>query len=559
MHRFLALLKILLINYFGISLFQMKTSKNRMKYFKKIGLVLLIIVALAPTIALYVKLLVQGFDLLAPLGQEGAILTLGIVLVSFIVFLFGIFYIINFFYFADDAHNLLALPLSGYQVLGARFSVVLVNEYLSALPFLLPPLLVYGIKSGASVLYWLYALIGFLLVPLLPLGLATIPTVIIMRFANLSRRKDLLKILGGLMVIVLAVGYQFLFQKSGPNAMDPVFLQHMLTDRGGLMNLMSRVFPSTRYLGLALINADQLIGLVNLLQFAGLSLLMVALAWLTGDKLYFKGLVGSTETSVKRKKLSEADYRRVGKGLPPVLSYWAKEMRLLFRTPTYFINSVMTNILVPVLLTIPFFIQSRNQKIAMPWEELLGGAQGQTILMAIVIGVIVFMIGSNAVTATAISREGRELYVSKYIPLSYRKQILAKLLSGYLLGMCGAVLMIIAVRILMPLDNYLIAMLLGVSMVAITPVIEAGLIIDLYNPKLNWENEQQAFKQNFNVVFSMLLAILLGGGIIYVVVRYLHTPVQAALFMLVGFGLVALLLYYFLMTWGIKRCYELEG
>ncbi len=559
MYRFLALLKVLLINYFGISIYQMKTSKNRMKYFKKIGLVLLIIVALAPTIALYVRLLVQGFDLLAPLGQEGAILTLGIVLVSFIVFMFGIFYIINFFYFADDAQNLLALPLSGYQVLGARFSVVLVNEYLSALPFLLPPLLVYGIKSGASALYWLYALIGFILVPMLPLGLATIPTVIIMRFANLSRRKDLLKILGGLVAIALAVGYQFLFQKSGPNAMDPVFLQNLLTSRSGLMNLMSRVFPSTRYLGLALINADQITGLLNLLQFAGLSLLMVALAWLTGDKLYFKGLIGSTETTVKRKRLSEADYRRLGKGLPPLLSYWAKEMRLLFRTPTYFINSIMTNILVPVLLTIPFFIQSRNQKVAMPWEELLGGAQGQTILMVIIIGIIVFMTGSNAITATAISREGRELYVSKYIPLSYRKQILAKLLSAYLLGLSGAILMIIAVRILIPLDNYLIAMMLGVSMVAITPVIEAGLIIDLFNPKLNWENEQQAFKQNFNVVFSMLLAILLGGVIIYVVVRYIHTPVQAALFMLLGFGLAALLLYYFLISWGIKRYYELEG
>ncbi|MDD3268735.1 MAG: hypothetical protein PHX14_05390 [Syntrophomonadaceae bacterium] len=559
MNSYWALLKILIINYFGISLFQIKNQKNRRPYLKKLGLFLIIIAAIAPTIALYAKLLIQGFDLLAPLGQEGAILTLGIVLVSSIVFVFGIFYVINFFYFAADAQSLLALPLSGYQVLGARFSVVLINEYLSALPFLLPPLLIYGIKSGASALYWLYAAVGFLLVPLLPLSLATIPTVLIMRFANLSRRKDLLKILGGLLVIALAVGYQLLFQKSGPNAMDPAFLQDLLTDRSGLMNLMSRVFPSTRYLGLALINADQLGGLVNLLQFAGLSLLAVALAWLTGEKLYFKGLVGSSETTAKRKMLSEADYRRLGKGLPPVLSYWAKEMRLLFRTPTYFINSVMTNLLVPILLTIPFFIQGRNQTTAMPWEKLLSAASGQTILMAAIIGIIVFMTGSNAITATSISREGREFFISKYIPLSYRKQILAKLLSAYLLGVSGAVLLVIAVRVLMPLDNSLIAMLLGVSMVAITPVIEAGLIIDLYNPKLNWENEQQAFKQNFNVVFSMLLAILLGGAIIYIVIRFIHTPVSAALFMLLGFGLAASLLYYFLMTWGVKRCQELAG
>ncbi|MDD2621202.1 MAG: hypothetical protein PHC92_11115, partial [Syntrophomonadaceae bacterium] len=340
MSKFWALLKILLISYFGISVYQIKNEKNRIKYLKKIGLGLLILIGITPTIWLYVKMLIQGYDLLAPLGQEGAILTLGMVLVSSIVFVFGIFYVINFLYLAADAENLLALPLSGWQVLGARFSVVLFYEYLSALPFLLPPLLVYGVKSGASVIYWIYAVIGFLLVPLLPLALATLPTVIVMRFANLSRRKDLLKILGGLLVVVLAVAYQFLFQRTGPDAMDPAFLQNLLTNRSGLMNLMSRVFPSIRYLGLALINADGLAGFANLLLFAGISILSVALAWLAGEKMYFKGLVGSSETTAKRKKLSESEYRRQGKGLPPVLSYWAKEMRLLFRTPTYFINSV---------------------------------------------------------------------------------------------------------------------------------------------------------------------------------------------------------------------------
>lgn len=559
MHRFWALLKILLINYFGISAYQIRNEKNRIKYLKKLGLVLLVMVGIAPTIYIYAKLLIQGFDLLAPLGQEGAILSLGIVLVSSIVFVFGIFYVISFFYFAADAQSLLALPLSGWQVLGARFAVVLFYEYLSALPFLLPPLLVYGIKSGAGLIFWLYAVLGFLLVPLMPLGMATIPTVIVMRFANLGRRKDLLKILSGLLVLVLAVAYQFLVQKSGPNIMEPIFLQNLLTDRGGLMNLMSRVFPSARFLGLALINADKLAGLLNLTIFAGLSWLAVALTWICGEQLYFKGLVGSGETTAKRKKLSEADYHRLGKGLPPVLSYWVKEMRLLFRTPTYFINSVMINLLLPVLITIPFLIQSHNQPGSMPWEGLLNTGHSQSILLAAVTGVIVFVTGSNAISATSISREGKEFYISRYIPLAYAKQIQAKLLTAYLMAASGAVLLIIAVRIVIPLNCLILAMLLLVSLIAIIPVIEAGLIIDLYNPKLNWENEQQALKQNFNVLFSMLLAILLGGAIIYTVIRFLHTPVTAAVFMLLAFGLAAVFFYYFLMTWGVKQYNKLEA
>ncbi|MDD3363513.1 MAG: hypothetical protein PHZ03_00880 [Syntrophomonas sp.] len=559
MSRFLSLLKTLLINSFGISAIRAKARKNKLEYLKVLGLGAAIAAGVSPTLWLYSKILIDGYDLLAPLEQQGAILLLGIVMVSTMIFFFGIFYVINLFYFARDAQNLLALPLSGWQVLGARFSVVIAYEYLTELPFLLPPLLIFGIKSGASLTYWLYALIGFLLIPLLPLSLATIPTVVIMRFANLGRRKDLFKILGGLMVIALAIGYQFLFQKSGINATDPAFLQNLLTDQYGLVNLISRVFPSTKYLGMALISADKVAGLINLLIFAALSLLAVALAWLVGDKLYFKGLVGSSETAARRKMLTSSDYKRLGKGSPALLSYCMKEIRLLFRVPSYFMNCVLTNLLVPVILIIPFLLQSHNETEAMPWEDLIAQPEGQTILMVVIVGAVIFLAGSNAITATSLSREGKEFFISKYIPLSYQQQLLAKLLSGYIFGTIGAVLLLIGAIVLMPLDITLIGMILAVSLVAIGPITEAGLLIDIFRPKLDWDNEQKAVKQNLNVVFSILFSILLGGAVLYIVVRFIHSPTLAATFMLCCFGLAAVIMYYLLMTRGIEQYRKLEG
>lgn len=559
MNRFSTLLKTLLINNFGISAIQAKARKNKLEYLKVLGLGAAVAAGVSPTLWLYSKILIQGYDLLAPLEQQGAILSLGIVMVSTMIFFFGIFYVINFFYFAGDAQNLLSLPLSGWQVLGARFSVVIAYEYLTQLPFLLPPLLIFGIKSGASLTYWLYALISFLLIPLLPLSLATIPTVIIMRFANLGRRKDLFKILGGLMVIALAIGYQFLFQKSGTNAMDPAFLQKLLTDQNGLVNLISQVFPSTKFIGLALVSADKIAGLINLLIFTALSLLAVALAWVVGDKLYFKGLVGSSEMTARRKMLTSSDYEKLSKGSPALLSYCMKEIRLLFRVPPYFMNCVLTNLLVPVILIIPFLLQSHNEKEAMPWEELIAQPQGQTILMVVIVGAVIFLAGSNAITATSLSREGKEFFISKYIPLSYQQQVLAKLLSGYLFGVIGAVLLVIGAIILMPLDIALIGMILAVSLVAIVPIIEAGLLIDIFRPKLDWDNEQKAVKQNLNVLFSILFSILLGGAVLYIVVRFIHSPTLAAAFMLCCFGLAAVVLYYLLITKGIEQYRKLEG
>jgi ABC-2 type transport system permease protein len=559
MSKFWALLKTLLINNLGISAIRVKGGKNRMEYLKVLGLGTAIAAGIGPSLWLYTKLLIQGFALLAPVGQERAILSLGIVMVSSIIFFFGIFYVINQFYFAGDAQSLLALPLSGWQVLGARFCVVLVYEYLTELAFLLPPLLVFGIKSGASPLYWLYALIGLLLVPLLPLGLATLPTVVIMRYANLGRRKDLFKILGGIMVIVVAMGYQFLFQKTGPNLMDPVFLQNLLTDQNGLMNLISRVFPSTRYLGLALANADSAAGFINLLIFTALSLLAVALAWLVGEKFYFQGLVGSSETTARRKGLTSSDYKKLGNGSPAVISYCMKEIRLLLRTPIYFMNCVLTNFMIPVILVIPFILQAQNKSSPMVWEELINNPKGQIILMAVIIGITMFQTSSNAITATSLSREGKEFYISKYLPLSYQQQILAKLLSGYIFGILGAVLLLIAAVIMMHLDPAMIGSIIAVSLVAIIPVIEAGLLIDILRPKLEWDNEQKAVKQNLNVFFSIIFAILMGGAILYVTVRFIHSTTLATAFMLGCFGLAAVILYYLLMTKGIKQYQSLEG
>jgi len=559
MNRFLTLVKTLMINSFGISAIRAKAKKSNLAYLKVLGLGTAIAAAVSPSLWLYSKIIIEGFDLLAPINQQGAILILSIVMVSTMIFFFGIFYIINFFYFAADAQNLLALPLSGWQVMGARFSVVIAYEYLTQLPFLLPPLLIYGIKSEADLTYWLYALIGFLLIPLLPLSLATLPTVIVMRFANLGRRKDLFKILGGLMVISIAIGYQFLFQKSGFNATDPVFLQNLLTDQDSLVNLISRFFPSAKYLGLALISADKIASLINLLIFAGVSLLAVALAWLVGDKLYFKGLVGSSETTARRKMLTSSDYERLGQGSPALISYFRKEMRLLIRVPSYFMNCVLTNLLIPVLLIIPFLVQSHNEEVVMPWVELISQPQGQTILMVVIVGAVIFLAGSNAITATSLSREGQEFFISKYIPLSYKRQIMAKLLSGYVFGFIGVVLLLLGAVILMPLDIALIGMILAVSLVAIVPIVQAGLLIDIFRPKLDWDNEQKAVKQNLNVLFSILFSILLGGAVLYTVLRFIHSPTLAAIFMVCCFSLAAVVLYYLLMTKGIEQYRKLEG
>jgi len=65
----------------------------------------------------------------------------------------------------------------------------------------------------------------------------------------------------------------------------------------------------------------------------------------------------------------------------------------------------------------------------------------------------------------------------------------------------------------------------------------SGIIFELYWPKLHWDNEQKAVKQNMNVLYGMVAALIFAGmAIAPVLVFELTLPVAAVI--LVGLPLL---------------------
>ncbi|NLC07431.1 MAG: hypothetical protein GX755_05645, partial [Syntrophomonadaceae bacterium] len=254
-----------------------------------------------------------------------------------------------------------------------------------------------------------------------------------------------------------------------------------------------------------------LTGLLNLLYFVGFSLIAVAVTWWVGEKLYYRGLVGSGETAVKRKTPRGSDYQRLVMVSPSWWAYLLKELRLLVRTPAYFLNCVLATFLVPVFMAIPLILQSGQAEEQIPWESLAQYPRFSVMLLAIISGIAVFLTVANGITATSLSREGKQFYISKYIPLSYKKQIQAKLLSGFIFSIIGVLLIFLAMGFLLRVKYYLISTILGITLVAILPGLEIGLLVDIYRPKLDWDTEQKAVKQNLNYLITLVFSLLLSG------------------------------------------------
>ncbi len=477
------------------------------------------------------------YDAAAQVGAQGIIVSLALGATSVVIFFFGIFYVVSVMYHADDVQLLLALPVRPYQILGAKLLTLIIYEYIFESFILLPILVVFGIKSGAGLPYILYSVILFAILPIIALTMASALVMLVMRFTSFGKNKQAFKFVGGIIAMALAIGLNVGLQ-SAANNFTPDQLTALASGSSSLIGVVERIFPGIGFASQALLRSTELAGLWNLLLFVLCSAAAAGIFLLLGQLLYFKGLAGVSEAAAKRRALSAEQLGKSTAGSSAVRSYVAKELRMLTRSPIAFLNCVVMNFIWPVLVLV--MIVSGNGSLS-TLSGMMGGFDAGSAV-AVLVGISAFISGANAITSTAISREGRSLYFMKYIPMSMEKQLTAKLYTGMLLSVIGIVLLaVLAVVVGIGVLTALIA--LALSLIALTASSLAGLLIDASRPKLNWTNEQQAIKQNLNVMLHMLVGLLL-AAVIIIPVLILGMPLAlACVYILLVTGVMALLMW----------------
>jgi ABC-2 type transport system permease protein len=199
MKTFLTLVKTGLNVNFGISALKYQFTVEKRKRWEPILVGISILIGLGTLLSLYILLLNSIYAVGVQINQPEIVLTISIIFAQFIVMFFGIFYIMSTFYFSKDINILVPLPLKPYEVLGSKFIVVIVNEYLTILPMLLPAVIIYGTGTGQGLFYWLKSLIVILISPIIPLNISAIFIIILMRFINFRKSRDVLAVIGGLL------------------------------------------------------------------------------------------------------------------------------------------------------------------------------------------------------------------------------------------------------------------------------------------------------------------------------------------------------------------------
>jgi ABC-2 type transport system permease protein len=499
------------------------------------------------------------YDILVMAQMQGIILSLALTLSAFVIFFFGIFYVMNTFYFTNDIESLLPLPVRPFEILGAKFIVVTVYEYLTELIVVLPVVIVYGVKDGAGPLYYIYTAVIFLILPIIPLVLASLIIMPLMRFTNLAKNKDRFRYFGGIIALAIGLGINIFTQRSTGNLTNPDQIMDSVTQLNNSLDITTRFFPSSKFGALGLINSNVLSGFTNMLLFLAISAAAVILFLYLGEKLYFKGVMGVSEVSAKRKKIGKQELEKQAVKNPVIKTYFLKEIKLLVRTPIYFMNCVIMNFIWPVFIVVIFFAKQGNTAQMSELAKYLDDQRIMGIALAVGFGFILFLTSSNGITSTSISREGQNLYIAKYIPVSYKDQIFAKVLSGVFFSSIGMLMMVAVGFFLFKIPVYMLLLLVAVGIIAIILGSFFGIVLDLFNPKLNWENEQKAVKQNMNLIINMLICVVVTVICVAVVALLEMTLLQTLIGILVIFGIADFLLYVFLSTKGAELFSKLEN
>lgn len=471
---------------------------------------------------------------------------IGIFLVGIAAFFIiqSIFSCMNVFYFSKDIESVLPLPLKPAEILMAKFNVVLITEYIMELILGFIPFIIYGILTGASVIYYIAMLVVLIVFPILPLIVSSLLVVCIMSFAKFTKKRESFQMIATLITLVIVFGIQF-----GINSGEQITTEQMieqLAKQNSLVEQIQDYFVTVKPSIQAMTATNVGTVVVELAKVIGITALGYIVFVLLGQKLYLRGVVGNLSGNGKGKKKNinvEKAYRENHVGV----SYVKKELKILIRNPIFFMQCVLPSVLFPFIFIGIGLFGSGNEGMT-EINQMIDVIHSSTTIF-VLIGVTQFFTMFSYISITGISRDGLNASFTKYIPISLAKQFKYKAIPNILLNILTDIIVFGMVYILFPQTSILF--LLGIFIVLIlthTILSFLNLLMDFKKPKLEWSTEYAVVKQNINLVFPAIFAMI--GIVLCVILGIVCSSIHPII------TIASLVILLGIILWGMNKYIE---
>lgn len=467
---------------------------------------------------LFVALMIPAFqisegiyDAFAQMGTPHLTITYIYIGAVMMMFFTGVSFIVSTFFYAKDLKFLASLPVAESTIIFSKLSTVYIYLLGVSGCLFIPAVIVVGMRSGFSVGYVLLSLLALFLTPVLPLAIATLVILPIMRIVGNSRRRNLFSVIVGLLFFVFIIGFQLVIAKQETN---PEMLTQILTRPDGLLYFLGQKFPPSIWLT-QMIRGSIQGGALFVLLSAGSLLLLQALS-----RFFYRSALLEFNQESSPVKAGALYYKERSKHTQLV----RRHLLIIIKQPTFFLNTIIS-IFVPVLMIAIGVISGELPLELFRAPELASIAP---LLYALIITTPAIVGG---ISATVISREGKAFWETRVLPISAADNLRARIHSTLVATFTGSFVLGIMGLFLFSLSSLQLLLAVLICISATLFFATSDLIINILRPFLNWTNPTAAVKNNLNVIISLVtrLAVFALGFGIFVLVGEIGTEAFAGI------------------------------
>ena len=379
---------------------------------------------------------------------------------------------------SNDTDLLLSLPVKKVDIVVAKA----VSKYLFDLFFVLllfvPYLVLYQVFTKFSLAITLCGVVTTFIMPLLSVGISYVYDFIITRIFNRVKVGNLLKSLISLFVFVLIMALMmiktFTYGLAEATSIEAyfsdrfftnMFLQFILNQKAGATVLCLALCLGVFVLGLALFALN-----------------------IGKDFVGYSGKAGNL-------KFSE--------GMGGFKRLFKKELNFFASTPAYVINTGIAPILI-LVVGIMLAITGMDGI-----TSLLGVVVEKEMLVGILTLSFCFIASTAIISACSISLEGKNFWIIKTAPISENTVFFVKILLNILMVSPFIVVssVILTISFCFSFAQFLIMCLVPVLLNVAMSV--GGLLINLWLPKMDWQDPTPVVKQSMSSLITMFLGMFL--------------------------------------------------
>ncbi|MCR5567520.1 MAG: hypothetical protein K6F61_11765 [Clostridiales bacterium] len=521
MTGFKALLRLQLLSRFAD--FKPKNLKTALKEKKgrTIGMLIAILFLVVYLGVILYIVETKMLEFMIGMGAPEMLITMAVVLTTAGTLILSFFFTLSALYLGRDAAYLAALPLKPRTILSAKLVQVWVSETLIDAIILLPACILYAVKVGVDPGFYLRMIVVWLLIALMPICVIAFVASLLIRLSALWKHREVLLTVSG---IALMVGYMFLMMNlggiTGDTADGGEMIRQLVESSSARIGAMTKMFPPAAWAADGMLGQNYGMFIVWILLSLAVPVITV---WLLGYS-YRKLSMLQTETPTgSKKKLTGKESFAAGTQLKACC---LREIRTILRVPSYATN-ILPICFMPLLMVIMIvMVAGRTAGENSEGFKMIFQNLNPAIVMGILAAVMAYMGGMNPALSTAVTREGKGHDFMTALPVSAHTFVTAKFIVGFAMSMFGIIAAAVALGIYF--QDFVLPIILACVLCLLFSFANAALALsrDVKKPRLDWVTEQEAVKQNFGVVISMLIS----WGIL---------------------GLLALLTY-FLITWGLE-------